>query len=291
MAQAVRKKARRHDPPPSRRPQTRRAWAHSPASETGFEAPQGGGVVRQALVVRDAWLRNQQPKYFVLEFIISFIYFCADDAPEIDTSMGLRTCVNAILPNDEFIALFRLSPDAARDLVDSLTLCLECQRPYGLSAETQVLTALRFYATGSYQGAVGEEWELGVSQPSVSRCVRAVTRSINELLLRQWVYFPMTAEERYSAVQKFRDARQPFPGTLGAIDCTYLKIIAPEEHEEAYVNHWGDHTLNVQAICDLKILLMPDILGLGMMLTFGLIRLQEERWKETSPMVNATRGL
>ncbi|XP_068085924.1 putative nuclease HARBI1 [Anabrus simplex] len=66
----------------------------------------------------------------------------------------------------------------------------------------------------------------------------------------------MTAEERYSAVQKFRDAREPFPGTLGAIDCTYLKIIAPKEHEEAYVNHWGDHTLNVQAICDpdLKIL-------------------------------------
>lgn len=58
----------------------------------------------------------------------------------------------------------------------------------------------------------------------------------------------MTPDERYAAKMKFRNAPQPFPGAIGAMDCTYIQILAPHEHEEAYVNHWGDHTLNVQAV-------------------------------------------
>lgn len=111
-----------------------------------------------------------------------------------------------------------------------------------------LLTALRFYAVGCYQGAIGEQWDLCVSQPTVSRCVAAVTDGINEQLLRQWVKFPMTPEDRYAAKERFRTSRQPFEGCIGAIDCTYVKILAPKIHEEAYVNHWGDHAINVQAV-------------------------------------------
>ncbi|XP_018406996.1 PREDICTED: putative nuclease HARBI1 [Cyphomyrmex costatus] len=66
----------------------------------------------------------------------------------------------------------------------------------------------------------------------------------------------MTAEERIVARNKFVQAPQPFPGAIGAIDCTHINIIAPRVHEEAYVNHHGNHSLNVQAIVDpdLKIL-------------------------------------
>ncbi|KYN09112.1 Putative nuclease HARBI1 [Trachymyrmex cornetzi] len=142
------------------------------------------------------------------------------------------------------------------ELEDVLGPRLQRQRPYGFSVEHQILTALRFYAVGCYQGSIAEQWDIVSSQPSVSRCVRVVTNAINDLLLRQWVKFPMTNEERYIAQEKFRTAPQPFNGTIGAIDCTHINIIAPKEHEEAYVNHWGDHSINVQAICDpdLKIL-------------------------------------
>jgi len=30
------------------------------------------------------------------------------------------------------------------------------------------------------------------------------------------------------------------------IDCTHIAIIAPKDHEEAYINHHGYHSLNVQ---------------------------------------------
>lgn len=46
-------------------------------------------------------------------------------------------------------------------------------RSQALSAQEQVLLALRFYATGSMQIVVGDAG--GVSQPSVSRAVTAVT--------------------------------------------------------------------------------------------------------------------
>ncbi|XP_039307749.1 putative nuclease HARBI1 [Solenopsis invicta] len=119
-----------------------------------------------------------------------------------------------------------------------------------------VLTALRFYAVGCYQGAIGEQWDIAISQPSVSRCVRRVTNAINDILLRQWLRFPMTDDERQRAREKFKNAPQPFEGAIWTIDCTYINIKGRAVHEEAYVNRWGDHALNVQAICDpnLKIL-------------------------------------
>jgi len=58
----------------------------------------------------------------------------------------------------------------------------------------------------------------------------------------------MTATERQKAREKFEAVPQPFEGTLGAIDCTHINILAPNIHEEAYVNHHGNHSLNVQAV-------------------------------------------
>lgn len=75
-----------------------------------------------------------------------------------------------------------------------------------------------------------------------------MTDAINQSLLRKWVKFPMTRREREIARQNFASAPQQFEGTIGAIDCTYIHILAPRQHEEAYVNHHGIHSLNVQAV-------------------------------------------
>lgn len=110
-----------------------------------------------------------------------------------------------------------------------------------------------FYAKGSYQRATGDHFDLNVSQPSVSRCLHAVTDAINNTLLRKWVKFPMTLLERNNAREEFNNAPQPFEGAIGAIDCTFINILAPKVHEEAFVNHHGNHSLNVQAVCILAI--------------------------------------
>lgn len=113
---------------------------------------------------------------------------------------------------------------------------------------SQVLVAIRFYAQGCYQRSVGNQQQFNISQPSTSRCLHAVTEAINRRLLRRWVKFPMTAIDRQQAREKFATAPQPFEGAIGAIDCTFVHILAPSEHEEAFVNHHGRHSLNVQAV-------------------------------------------
>lgn len=70
-----------------------------------------------------------------------------------------------------------------------------------------------------------------MSQSSISRCIHRVTDAINENIFRQWVQFPMTPEARQLAREQFQNARQPFEGTKGAIDCTHMAILAPREHE------------------------------------------------------------
>lgn len=82
----------------------------------------------------------------------------------------------------------------------------------GLLPEVQVLVAINFYANGSYQRAVGNQCELVVSQPSTSRCIRRITHLMNVQLLRPWIKFPMTVEERATARNKFAQAPQPFLG-------------------------------------------------------------------------------
>lgn len=110
---------------------------------------------------------------------------------------------------------------------------------------------MRFYATGSYQNCVGDNISLIVSQSTVSRSIHNVTDAINRTLLREKIKFSMTPAERYQARMKFANAPQPFEEAVGAIDCTYVHILAPIDHEEAYVNHHGNHCLNVQAVSNL----------------------------------------
>ena len=165
------------------------------------------------------------------------------------------------LPHDEFLNHFRLSAQLVMDIVDTLRPYLEKERIHGLSAEVQVLVAINFYAHGSYQKPVGAHMNLIVSQPSASRCVNKVTNLLNERFLRRWVKFPMTPEERQRARTKCAEAAQPFQGAIGAIDCTYIHILAPPRHEEAYVNHHGNHSLNVQAVCIFSYVCVSQIIS------------------------------
>ncbi|RLU22835.1 hypothetical protein DMN91_005113 [Ooceraea biroi] len=132
------------------------------------------------------------------------------------------------LPREEFINCFRLTPDLVIHVTNTLRADLQNRRITGLAIEIK----------------------LNISQTTTSHCIHAVTAAINQRLLRRWIKFPTTVEDRQQARQKFSTAAQPFEGAIGAMDCTLVHIIAPHEHEEAFINHHGNHALNVQAIVD-----------------------------------------
>ncbi|XP_011868897.1 PREDICTED: putative nuclease HARBI1, partial [Vollenhovia emeryi] len=167
-----------------------------------------------------------------------------------ETAMIMKTLRSTIHPFDltdeQFVKVFRLSKEAVHYLCDALQETLQRRRRTGLSVETQ------FFATGSYQECVGNDYLASVSQPAVSRAIKAVAVSITELLTHQWIQFPRTEEKRAALKRRFQEARQ----FKGVIDCTHVAIVKPSIHEEVYSNHKGFHSINVQAVSshDLEIL-------------------------------------
>lgn len=58
------------------------------------------------------------------------------------------------------------------------------------------MTALHFFAHGSYQTSVGHNLYLAISQSSVSRCINEVVNALNEAnIMNQWIKFPRTLNE------------------------------------------------------------------------------------------------
>ncbi|XP_018374418.1 PREDICTED: uncharacterized protein LOC108768477 [Trachymyrmex cornetzi] len=119
--------------------------------------------------------------------------------------------------------------------------------PNSLSAETKIFTALLFYATGSYQRLIGQSYNISISQSSVSNCVKEVSQLIYTHLRNEYIKFPTTAVEKQIVKQQFMENTQ-FPGVIGAIDCTHIRILAPSVEEHNYVNRKGFHSKNVQII-------------------------------------------
>lgn len=151
--------------------------------------------------------------------------------------------------------MFRLSKDLAMHLVHELQPFMkQCKRKTGVALERKVLGTLLFLAHGCYQSCVGDSFNLGLSQQTMSICIEQVTSAITDHLLERWVVFPQTDRSRNQVKQRFMQEYN-FPGVIGAIDCTHVAIISPPvEHPThpglSYYNRKGFYSINVQLICD-----------------------------------------
>ncbi|XP_042889388.1 putative nuclease HARBI1 [Penaeus japonicus] len=120
------------------------------------------------------------------------------------------------------------------------------RRSHAVPTHTQVLVALRFYASGTFQSVIGDS--CGLTQASVSRIINSVTWILCEKARRE-IKMPSTAAERLKTVEDFAKVSN-FPRVMGAIDCTHVSIKAPVIDEHLYVNRKRYHSLNVQVVCN-----------------------------------------
>nr|XP_055210810.1 putative nuclease HARBI1 isoform X2 [Gorilla gorilla gorilla] len=126
------------------------------------------------------------------------------------------------------------------------------QRSRAISPETQVLAALGFYTSGSFQTRMGDA--IGISQASMSRCVANVTEALVERA-SQFIRFP--ADE--ASIQALKDefyGLAGMPGVMGVVDCIHVAIKAPNAEDLSYVNRKGLHSLNCLMVCDIRGTLM-----------------------------------
>lgn len=121
------------------------------------------------------------------------------------------------------------------------------RRNHALSVTTQVLTALRFFACGSFQQVVGDI--IGIDKSTVSRVVIAFCHALLKRS-KDFINFPFSDEEKEKIKQGFFKIGG-FPSVVGCIDGTHVRLLlAPHEGENDYVNRKSFHSINVQCITD-----------------------------------------
>ncbi|KAJ0169715.1 hypothetical protein K1T71_014900 [Dendrolimus kikuchii] len=155
------------------------------------------------------------------------------------------------LDDTEFIQRYRLTKQLATDLCNELRPKFKkAKKSTDLSVESKILTALSFYATGSYQRPVGDINAHSLAQQTVSSVIREVTRCIDSPeMRRKYIHFPQNLEERNKIRARFYE-KFKMPGILGCIDCTHIAIVRQVENEERFYSRKQYHSLNVQLVCD-----------------------------------------
>lgn len=161
------------------------------------------------------------------------------------------------LPDESFRRFFRLSKSTVLWLCDQLRDEEGVRRTmtgsHTMSVEQQVLCALRFFATGSYQGMVATDEHRQAAQQTVSRAVRAGAVAIVRRLAykEQWIRFLGTTAEKAKVKEEFHRLGD-LEGVIGCVDGTFVAIEGPRETEHVCkATYWcrkGYYSLNVMVV-------------------------------------------
>ena len=118
--------------------------------------------------------------------------------------------------DEEIRRRYRLTRQLIMSLHDIIGPGLEpdTNRNHAVPAILQLFTALRYYATGTFQNVVGDN--SGIHRSTVSRIITRVTVAICTLQHR-YIKFPRTREDIRQAKEDFY-AIASMPNVLGAID-------------------------------------------------------------------------
>jgi len=149
--------------------------------------------------------------------------------------------------DDEFYARFRFTKETVLYLLEVVKsdLTVVSHKIIYITPLHQLLVALRYYATGSFQVVVGDSLE--VSQSSCSRIIAKVSRAIARKR-SDHVKYP-TFQQAAHVQQKFKEV-DGFPGVVGIVGCTHVKIKSPGgENAELFRNAMNYHSINVQVVC------------------------------------------
>ncbi len=74
-----------------------------------------------------------------------------------------------------------------------------------------------------------------------------ITALSDPLIVSQFIAFPLDIPTLQAQKTAFMHIAG-FPGVVGVIDGTHVRIIAPSEDEDAYVNRKRYHSINVQVV-------------------------------------------
>ena len=120
------------------------------------------------------------------------------------------------------------------------------QAPLGV--KTRVAITLYYLCNKGRHRKVANAF--GIGRSTVSTIIKEVTELISKKLGPKFIKFP-TTEEVEKSVNLFYK-QHGFSQCLGAIDGTHVNIKQPLENYTDYLNRKGQHSINIQAVCDYR---------------------------------------
>ena len=130
-----------------------------------------------------------------------------------------------------------------------------------MTVSLQVMTALRFYATGSFQAVTADVHR--ISWPSVSRVINDVTNCLVRIS-HEHIKMP-TQQELVNVMGGFHEL-SGFPNVIGAINGTRIRIKSPPNDEHFIIpsanevqGPWGyiGITLSVRLSVQIRVHVSP----------------------------------
>lgn len=121
-------------------------------------------------------------------------------------------------------------------------------RTSAISPVIKLCAALRFFADGSYQKCGGNDFNVGLAQPTFSVVLEEVLNIFEQHICSRWIKTAMASDEiQNSKVAVY--TRSGFPGVMGFIDGTHVRICAPRKDiQHLYLNRKGYYSLNVMIV-------------------------------------------
>jgi hypothetical protein len=109
--------------------------------------------------------------------------------------------------------------------------------------ELQILVTLRYLGTGDLQNTIADT--VGLSQPSVSRCIERVCSALVDKIA-QFVSWPTNESKQKEDFKNIAG----FPCVVGVIDGSHIRIQEPKDNPNAYINRKHFPSMNICAVCD-----------------------------------------
>lgn len=182
--------------------------------------------------------------------ILQYIFYTCrirEDRPKIEGY------TEAVVPQyflDDFKRFFRLTRSTFEIIVTNISQYPDLRPSWtggreAIPIEKQLLVVLWYISGQETLNRIGDRF--GITQASIVRCRDRIFKIFLENLKNKFITWPKE-NERNETIQEFMAAAN-FPNVIGSIDGTHIRIKAPAQHPETYVNRKGFHSVILQSVC------------------------------------------
>ncbi|XP_055920537.1 uncharacterized protein LOC129952116 [Eupeodes corollae] len=148
-----------------------------------------------------------------------------------------------------FIQNFRLSKQAFLEVLNDIGEKLKpIKSQQSIPNVLKLAAVLKFFAQGSYQLSVGNDFNIGMAQPTVSVVLSELLGVLENYICPKWIKFPYSQEEERRAKIYFFE-KCGIPNVVGAVDGTHVKILGPKKDlRHVYYNRKGYYSINAMLV-------------------------------------------